>query len=99
MLEKMLALGVVAKQPVKAARVEGGPLAGLSFCVTGSFEQKREAIWEIVEAAGGEVHKSVKKGTSYLLAGDKVGKNKTDDAAKKGAKVIDWDAFQALLAG
>ncbi|MCB9633789.1 MAG: NAD-dependent DNA ligase LigA [Sandaracinus sp.] len=99
MLEKMLALGVVAKQPMKAARAEGGPLAGLSFCVTGSFDQKREAIWEIVEAAGGEVHKSVKKGTSYLLAGDKVGKNKTDDAAKKGAKVIDWDAFQALLAG
>lgn len=97
MLEKMLALGVVAKQPMKAARAEGGPLAGLSFCVTGSFEDKREAIWERIEAAGGEVHKSVKKGTTYLLAGEKVGKTKTDDAAKKGAKVIDWSAFLALL--
>jgi len=82
---------------MKAARAEGGPLAGLSFCVTGSFEDKREAIWERIEAAGGEVHKSVKKGTTYLLAGEKVGKTKTDDAAKKGAKVIDWSAFLALL--
>ncbi|MBX3247200.1 MAG: NAD-dependent DNA ligase LigA [Myxococcales bacterium] len=96
MLEKMLALGVVARQPEKAPKVEGGALAGLSFCVTGSFDQKREAIWELIEAAGGEVHKSVKKGTSYLLAGEKVGKNKTDDAAKKGAKLIDWAGFEAL---
>lgn len=97
MLEKMLSLGVVTVQPKKAARIEGGPLAGLSFCVTGSFDDRREAIWERIEASGGEVHKSVKKGTTYLLAGEKVGKTKTDDAAKKGAQVIDWATFLTLL--
>ncbi len=98
MLEKMLALGVVAKQPAKKKAV-AGTLTGSSFCVTGAFDDKREAIWVRIEAAGGEVHKSVKKGTTYLLAGAKVGKTKMDAAVKKGAKVIDWDAFLVLEKG
>ncbi len=98
MLEKLLSLGVKAEQPVKQAKTEG-PLTGMSFCVTGSFDRKRDAIHREIEAAGGTVHTSVKKGTTYLLAGEKVGKTKTDAAVKKGAQVIDDAAFQALLAG
>lgn len=98
MLAKMKTLGVATKQPAPKKKVEG-TLTGLSFCVTGSFDDKRDAIWERIEAAGGEVHKSVKKGTTYLLAGAKVGKTKMDAAVKKGAKVIDWDAFLALEQG
>ena len=98
MLEKMLVLGVKAEQPRKE-KVEGGALEGMSFCVTGSFELKRDAIWKRIEEHGGEVHKSVKKGTTYLLAGDKVGKTKMDAAEKKGAKILDWEGFLALLEG
>jgi len=99
MLQKLRALGVVTR-PLPAARAPvDGPLAGLSFCVTGKFDRKREEIWAEIEANGGEVHKSVKKGTAYLLAGDKVGKTKMEAARKKGAKVIDEAQFRALLAG
>lgn len=102
MLTKMLELGVVAKQPAKkkpAAGAAAGALAGMSFCVTGKFDRKREEIWVEIEANGGEVHKSVKKGTTYLLAGEKVGKTKMDAAKKKGAEVIDEDRYKELLAG
>lgn len=98
MLEKMLELGVKAEEP-RRVKVVGGVLDGLSFCVTGSFDRKRNAIHAEIEAHGGEVHKSVKKGTTYLLAGERVGKTKLEAAQKKGARVIDEEAYARLLAG
>jgi len=98
MLEKMLEFGVKAEEP-RREKVVGGPLEGLSFCVTGSFDRKRAAIHAEIEAHGGEVHKSVKKGTTYLLAGERVGKTKLEAAQKKGARVLDEDEYQRLLAG
>lgn len=50
-------------------------------------------------ARGGEVHSAVKKGTTYLVAGDKVGKAKLEAASKKGAEVIDEDRLRELLKG
>ncbi len=100
MLTKLLELGVVAKQaPKKKAPAGGGALAGMSFCVTGKFDRKRDAIWVEIEENGGEVHKSVKKGTTYLLAGEKVGKTKMDAAKKKGAEVINEERYKELLGG
>ncbi len=97
MLEKMRALGVRATQPRRETKE--GPLTGSSFCVTGTFDRKRDVIHAQIEAAGGEVHKSVRKGTTYLLAGANVGKKKTEAAVKRGARVIDEAAFEALLRG
>jgi len=97
MLEKMVELGVESLKPTPKQQVEGGKLSGMSFCVTGKFERKRDAIHAEIEAHGGEVHKSVKKGTTYLLAGEKVGKTKTDAAAKKGAKIIDEAAYLKMI--
>lgn len=99
MLQKLLDLGVVARAPAKPKPPSDGPLSGLSFCVTGKFDRKREEIWAEIEANGGEVHKTVRKGTTYLLAGEKVGKTKMEAARKKGAKVIDEAQYRALLAG
>ena len=97
-LERLIEHGVVSKVVEKVEPGEG-PLSGMSFCVTGKFDRKRDVIHAEIKAAGGEVHTSVKKGTTYLLAGDKVGKTKTEAAQKKGAEVIDNAAFLALLAG
>jgi DNA ligase (NAD+) len=96
-LERLLALGVQAE----TARVERvtGPLTGKSFCVTGTLSQPREAIHSAILARGGEVHSAVKKGTTYLIAGDKVGKAKLDAATKKGAEVIDENRLRELLEG
>jgi len=74
-----------------------GPLSGISFCVTGTLSEPREAIHAQIKALGGEVHTSVKKGTKYLVAGDKVGKAKLDTAQKRGAEVIDEAALHRLL--
>jgi len=45
------------------------------------------------------VHDKVKKGTTYLVIGEKVGKAKTDSAKKFGARVIDEANLEQLIRG
>lgn len=97
-LEKLLRLGVKAEEPAPPPRVEG-PLTGSTFCVTGVLTQPREVIHERIRAAGGEVHETVKKGTTYLVAGAKVGAAKLETAKKRGTKVIDETMLEALMRG
>ncbi|HVY28071.1 MAG TPA: NAD-dependent DNA ligase LigA [Polyangiaceae bacterium] len=98
LLEKLQARGVSREQPVNVSKTEG-PLVGMSFCVTGVLSKKREDVHQEIREAGGEVHDKVKKGTTYLLAGEKVGKAKLDGARKFGAQVIDEAGLAALLRG
>jgi DNA ligase (NAD+) len=98
LLEKLHEHGVSRPEPVHAS-AEEGPLAGMSFCVTGVLSQKREDVHAAIRAAGGTVHDAVKKGTTYLVAGEKVGKSKLDLAKKHGTKVVDEEALKRLLRG
>lgn len=97
-LEKLRARGVGRPQPKEEVATEG-PLVGKSFCVTGVLSRKREEVHALLRAAGATVHDSVKKDTSYLVAGDKTGKTKLDQAKKHGARVLGEDEMNRLLAG
>ena len=44
------------------------------------------------------MHDGVKKTTTYLVAGDKTGKSKLDQAKKFGTKIIDEAELDKLLA-
>jgi len=98
LLEKLLERGVSREQPVSQSKQEG-PLLGQTFCVTGVLSKKREDVHQDIRDAGGEVHDKVKKGTTYLVAGEKVGKAKLDGARKFGAQVIDEAGLAALIRG
>lgn len=97
--EKLLDSGVVAIQPKAAAPTADGPLSGKSLCVTGVLSRSRKDIHADIHTAGGEVHDRVKKGTTYLVAGDKVGKSKLTSAAKHGTEVITEQALAELIGG
>jgi DNA ligase (NAD+) len=96
LLKKLVALGVSVPQP-RAAVASSGPLKGVKVCVTGVLSRKREDVHGAIRQAGGEVHEGVKKDTTYLVAGDKTGKSKLDQAAKYGTKVIGETELDALL--
>jgi DNA ligase (NAD+) len=95
-LEKLMARGVSPSEP-KLER--SGPLAGVRICVTGTLARPRSDIQAAVESAGGVFEKSVKKGTTYLVAGADVGATKLKDAQKKGVRVIDEATLEKVLRG
>ena len=93
LLQKFSELGVAPRYQ-KAS----GNLAGKSFAITGTLQQlSRDAAAEKIRAAGGDFQTSVGKGTTYLVAGGKVGASKQQKAEKFGTRIIDEAAFLALL--
>lgn len=96
LLEKLRERGVGRDQP-KAEVAKGGPLSGQSFCVTGVLTRKREAVHAMIRAAGGEVHDSVRAGTTFLVIGDKVGKNKLEAAKKRGTSVVSEEKLYEMI--
>jgi DNA ligase (NAD+) len=98
LMEKLAELGVGRAQPRHEVAADG-PLKGMSFCVTGVLTRKREDVHADIRAAGGEVHDGVKKNTTYLVAGEKTGKSKLDQAKKFGTKVIGEKELYELVGG
>jgi DNA ligase (NAD+) len=98
LLERLKALGVSRAQPKKESAASG-PLSGSSFCVTGVLSRRREDVHADIRAQGGEIHDKVKHGTTYLVAGEKVGKTKLDAAKKHGTRVLTEAELGVLLAG
>jgi DNA ligase (NAD+) len=101
-LSRLLDLGLgelPAGERADDAPQGGLPLSGKSFCVTGTLSRPREEVHDRIRAAGGTVHTSVKKGTNYLVAGDKVGAAKSAKARSRGVAVIDEAGLDALLGG
>ncbi len=98
LLERLHALNVSREAQKRLPRADG-PLSSKTFCVTGVLSRKRSDIHKDIEAAGGTIHDKVKKGTSYLVCGEKVGQSKITSAKKFGAQVIDEPALLLLLQG
>lgn len=92
-IERLKAAGVV---PVALA--EGGPLAGLSFCFSGSSTRPRKVLEQLVEKNGGSVASSVTKGLKYLVLADPSStSSKAEKARKLGTEVIDEARFDQII--
>lgn len=75
-----------------------GPLAGLTFVLTGSLSRPRGEVEKDIRAAGGNATGSVTKNTNYLVAGEGGG-SKRDKAAKLGVPVIDEETLISMMKG
>ena len=79
------------------AKVGGGPLAGVTVVITGSFAGfSRSEAEGMVKKAGGSVSGSVSKKTGFVLAGEKPG-SKLEAAETLGIAVIDEAEFLRKL--
>jgi len=93
LLDKFAELGVRPHYEAKT-----GGLAGLSFVITGTLQSMdRDQAAEKIRALGGTFQTSVGAGTSYLVAGGKVGASKLAKAEKYGTKIIDEEEFLKII--
>jgi DNA ligase (NAD+) len=98
MLEEVRELAGIIE--VKAVEVSGGPLAGMSFCLTGAMSRPRKAIEKAIEVAGGEVRSSVGSGLTYLVQADpSSASGKSKKALQLGTKIIGEDELVKMMEG
>jgi len=80
-----------------APKREGGPLAGLTFVITGTLpDLSREDAKAKIEEAGGKVAAAVSRKTNYVLAGEDAG-SKLKKAQELGIEVIDEAKLLEML--
>jgi len=97
LIEKLRGAGLQFEHAVKEKK--NGPLAGLTFVLTGSLAGlSRDEAKRRIEAAGGKVLASVTKKTSFVVAGEEPG-SKLDKALSLGIPVIDEDRLLSMIAG
>jgi DNA ligase (NAD+) len=83
--------------PSEGSRRAGGPLSGVTFVFTGSFDKfKRDEGKEMVERLGGRAAGSVSKKTSYVVAGEEAG-SKLDRAKVLGVPILSEEDFLRML--
>jgi DNA ligase (NAD+) len=97
LIERLRAAGLQFTQDRKVK--QGGPLAGLTFVLTGTLPTlTREETKARIEAAGGKVTGSVSKKTDFVVAGADAG-SKLDKARTLNVPVLDEAQLLEKLAG
>lgn len=71
---------------------------GMTFVITGTLSNTRDAFEAVIKQNGGKTSSSVSKKTSYVLAGENAG-SKYDKAEALGVKIINEQEFNELLSG
>jgi len=95
LLRRLRAAGLQFKHT--APKREGGPLAGLTFVITGTLPGlSREDAKAKLEEAGGKVASAVSRKTSYVLAGEDAG-SKLKKAQELNVAIIDEAGLLKML--
>ena len=94
MLLDLSNLLTITDQPKAAS---GGPLDGMTFCLTGSLQRPRKEVQLTIKAAGGKVVGSVSSQLSVLVAGEKAG-SKLTKAESLGVQIWSEQQLEAALA-
>ena len=77
---------------------QAGPLAGLSFCFTGTSSKPRAVLTQLVEGKGGRVLAAVTKELDYLVIADPAStSSKAVKARKLGTKLITEEELDTLI--
>ena len=98
-IERLKEYGVhwLEMDPVLISR--DGPLAGMTFVITGTLPTlTRDDAKDMIQDAGGKVMGSISKKTDYLLAGEKAG-SKLVKAKNIDVVILDEHALISLISG
>ena len=96
LVRKLQRAGVRLTAQEKPTMPGAGPLAGLSFVITGTLSRPRDEVAAWIESLGGKVVGSVSKKTSYLVIGADPGGTKFNKAQQLGIPMLDESALEQL---
>ncbi len=99
LIDRLLEAGVRMEDPPGEGPASGalGPLAGMTFVLTGTLEgMTREAAAARIEELGGKVGSAVSRKTTYVVAGREPG-SKLEKARALGVPILDEAGFVALI--
>ncbi|MCJ7668219.1 MAG: NAD-dependent DNA ligase LigA [Anaerolineae bacterium] len=99
-IEKLRQAGVNMRRLPEEAEAVEGPLAGLTFVITGILPtMSREEATRFIEEHGGKVTGSVSRNTDYLLVGADPGGTKYNRAQELGVPMIDEEGLKRMVGG
>lgn len=97
MVKKFKAFGMPRKYLFESKAISN-MLKDYRVVITGTFDNySRDFLQKKIELLGGEYHNSVKKNSTHLMTGDNTGKNKIEEASKRGLKVLSKEESLKLL--
>ncbi|MCA8830064.1 NAD-dependent DNA ligase LigA [Hymenobacter sp. BT728] len=98
MVDRLRAAGLQLALTGEAPQPHSDRLAGLTFVLSGVFEQhSREELQHLIEQHGGKITGSISKKLSYLVAGDKMGPAKREKATSLNVPIISETDLLAML--
>ncbi|OON70044.1 NAD-dependent DNA ligase LigA [Hymenobacter sp. CRA2] len=98
LVERLKAAGVQMELVGEAPQPLSDRLNGLTFVLSGVFEQhSREELEQVIVRNGGKVTGSISKKLSYLVAGDKMGPAKREKATALNVPIIGETDLLAMV--
>ncbi|RAK69927.1 NAD-dependent DNA ligase LigA [Hymenobacter edaphi] len=98
LVERLKAAGVQLQLTGEAPQPLSDRLNGLTFVLSGVFEQhSREELEQVIVRNGGKVTGSISKKLSYLVAGDKMGPAKREKATALNVPIIGETDLLAMV--
>ncbi|GAB3224017.1 NAD-dependent DNA ligase LigA [Hymenobacter seoulensis] len=98
LIEGLRAAGVQLALTGEAPQPQSDRLAGLTFVLSGVFEQhSRDELQYLIQQNGGKITGSISKKLSYLVAGDKMGPAKREKATELKVPIISENELMAML--
>jgi len=100
LIKKLRKAGVRMTRLPEEAEAVRGPLAGLTFVITGTLPtMSREEASRFIEEQGGKVTGSVSRSTDYLLVGADPGGSKYSRAQELGIPMVHEDGLKGMAEG
>lgn len=96
LMRRLIERGVNPTEEPGVRPLDGLPLAGLTFVLTGTLSRPRQEVAAVLEGAGGKVTDSVSKKTSFVVVGADAG-SKAEKAERLGVPRLDEADLQSLL--
>jgi len=97
LMDKLVKAGVTPILPPARRAKPAGPFAGKTLVFTGTLERRsREDAEALVRDGGGKTSSAVSAKTDLVVAGPGAG-TKLEKAKQLGVKVVDEEAFEAML--